>query len=409
MLQLIEEKIKDLTETERKFIVAMDSGETEFTPESPLDIVFSTEHPLDIKFENRCSENTIRGKVLRLVYMHAGIGKFPSAPRINCAYISDNLDLENLTINSPIRFKLCEFEKVINFSDSIVKKGIFLPGSKTPGILGERVTVKGPVILRHGFKSEGTINFHGAKIESDVDLCGATCIRSGKKECLDLSSAIVRGNLLLSLGYKIPFEEDVKIDKKPSTFTGIIRITNSRIFGNLECSYSTFERGVEIPSEMRAKYSHAIDLYNSIIDGDLFIDHAIICGGVSIWGATIQGDAHFNGSTFKKHNAESSTGQTSSPTTGDHGNKSTPSNNEQTNEIHDISADGLVVKGAIYLHNIAFDPKDKKYYFSFNHSQAETIADDMASWPQSIDIDGFHYRTISKDPSRMQRVDGNQD
>ena len=181
-------------------------------------------------------------------------------------------------------------------------------------------------------------------------------------------------------------------NNKRSHFKGRLKITNTKIYGNLKCSQSQFETG--------QKDLYAIDLYNSRIDGDCFLDHAEITGGISLWGATVSGDIHLNGSCFKKHK------NTEHPEAADRAKK----------RDRDLSADGLTVEGAIYLHNITFDKGDKGdkgdkviYYFSFNHARAETIADDMESWSDKIDIDGFYYKTISKDPSRITDKNGDPD
>lgn len=378
LYELIRKNGIALKRNDRKFIKALLSGKDEFEPENPLAV------DEELRPYITPEENTISGKLLSLVYKLAGSTEFSTVPRIKHAHIDEVLDLENFTISSPIRFSSCTFAQGIKISDSIIRKGIFLPGSKTPGILAERITVSGPVVLRHGFKSTETINFRGAKIEGDVDLCGAHFDSTASKECMNLSSSIIRGNLLLSLGDLFPYEKVKSKYQKPSKFKGTIKVTNARIYGNVYCSHSRF-KGIE-------KDTYAIDFYNSIIDGDFFLDHAEICGGVSFWGATIQGDIHFNGSTFKKRNQ--------------------PENDkaEEENLTHDISSDGMVVKGAIYLHNIKFIRRKKdKFYFSFNHAKAQTIADDMESWSDFIDIDGFYYETISQDQSRLQNRQGERD
>lgn len=371
LYEVIRKKGIALKRNDRKLIEAILSGKDEFEPENPPAV------DEKLKPHIALERNTISGKLISLIYRLAGVAEFSTVPRIKNAHIDEVLDLENFTINSPIRFTSCTFAQGIKISDSTIKKGIFLPGSNTPGILAERITVSGPIILRHGFKSTETLNFRGAKIEGDVDLCGAHCEPTAGKECMNLSSSIIRGNILLSLGDLFPYEQVKSKYQKPSAFKGTIKITNARIYGNVNFSHSRFKKG--------GKDSYAIDFYNSIIEGDCFIDHTEICGGISLWGVTIQGDIHLNGSTFKKH-------------------KSTENEKaEEENLIHDISADGIVVKGAIYLHNIMFiRRKNDKFYFSFNHAKAQTIADDMESWSDSIDIDGFHYETISKDRSRLQ-------
>lgn len=144
------------------------------------------------------------------------------------------LEIEQAYIEGDLDLDCCECVSQLNvidsyFADSVVLldahlKGLNLTGSRVVAIAGDRTTIDGSVLLRHGFKAEGSVRFISATIGANLDCGDGRLCRAGHP-ALMLDNAKVMGSVLLNRGLVVE---------------GTVRLLGAEIGSTLECDGGTF-------------------------------------------------------------------------------------------------------------------------------------------------------------------------
>jgi hypothetical protein len=160
--------------------------------------------------------------------------------------IVDELKLDHLAIDVPLRFCHCKFTKPILLCNGRLRT-LDLTGTHVSSIKADEVRVEGSVYLRKGFQAKGTVSFYASQIDGNLDCSGGQFSNPGK-DSLTVARARIGGDVFLS---SIKAEGKVDFD-------------NCRVNGDFKCS-----KGVFI---MNKKNHDAFTAKGAQIAGDLFLN-----------------------------------------------------------------------------------------------------------------------------------------
>jgi|SRR5579872_1282166 len=124
-------------------------------------------------------DRTVRARLIRWLCVDGEASKHvdPAGIQIHGARIGDPLvekilDLNASTIAFPLAFTSCKFEAALNLMAGRLH-WLDLTACHIPGMRGDGVTVRGPILLRGGFSVDGDLFLGGAEIGGQLDLSGA--------------------------------------------------------------------------------------------------------------------------------------------------------------------------------------------------------------------------------------------
>lgn len=177
------------------------------------------------------------------------------------ARITGQLDLEGARIPRDIILVNCRFDAAPIFRSAALET-LNLHGSALPGLLGDRLSARGNVMLR---KAEVTdeLCLPGATLGGDLD-CDAAQLTAGES-----------GNALLADG--LDATGDVSLDGLVSE--GAVRLLGAKVGGDLDCDNAQMTAGNSV---------NALIAVGARIDGTFFLrSKAVLHGVLDLAGAVI--------------------------------------------------------------------------------------------------------------------------
>jgi hypothetical protein len=209
----------------------------------------------DTRPEQATEENTVRAGFLRFLLL--GGDKDTSiheqGVQLVGAWIEGELNLENTITTSAINCKSCTFIAPLILRRSTLPGGLFLQGSKVPGIRGDGLVTTGSVLLKNGFHALGEVRFLGAQIGENLS-CTKANFGGDSGDSLSADNAVIKGGVFLNNGFHA---------------NGEVRLLGVQIGSNLECSNGRFD----------GRGKNALSVNQAIIQGSVFLDAAFQASG----------------------------------------------------------------------------------------------------------------------------------
>ena len=223
----------NLEELARNTFGDLSATETRLTREAPDGMVWygsgtdaeaSHNQPVNAKVYHWEKERCIRGKLISwlltdreaLKYVHvSGLG-------LAAAWIDGRLDLSYSIIPVPLRLLRCYIagEIAISFTDI---RALYLTGSWTKQVSGNRLVVRGELAFDGGFRAKG-VSLDGAQVAGSVSLSEGNLFGRGGA-ALSANAAKVDGSLFLQHGF---------------TAIGEVNLVGANIGGYLQCGGGNF-------------------------------------------------------------------------------------------------------------------------------------------------------------------------
>jgi hypothetical protein len=269
----------------------------------------------------------------------------PRALRLAGARITGRLDLEAAHLACPILLLGCWFEEPLALSEATVP-ALRLPGCHLPALDAEQLTTRGNVDLRHGFHAHGEVNLGGAHIGGSLILDGAT-LTNPDGRALDADRLTVDQAMSCREGFSAH---------------GAIHLEAAHVAGSLRLQGATLSN----PGGY-ALYARR-----------LTVDHNMACHGFRVHGEVDLESARIGGALVL--------------------DRATLTNPDGVA----LFLVGMQAK-RIFLRELA-PPPEKVVLLG---AQVDTLLDEPASWPPTIDLSAFTYDSlIERSPvSARQRLD----
>lgn len=139
---------------------------------------------------------TIRADLIRWLYVDPGaLGMVAlTGVRVGGARVEGKLDLSRIKMDLPLELHNCAIPGGVDLSNADVRL-IDFRGSWTGPISGNSLVVRGDLLLRRGFHSDGAIDLTGARIQGTLSLNNATVL-SQRDLSVVLASATIGGDAL---------------------------------------------------------------------------------------------------------------------------------------------------------------------------------------------------------------------
>lgn len=255
-------RFPDLTEAERRTLVAATTGKCAICGENDNDVDpandpsnsdrWNPSRTIRADFlEWLCTTDSISGKVNRQgIYIYA-------------AKIAGSLEFSYSTIPFPLFFQRCEFTDDISFKNVRIPSLIF-SSSRTHTILADGIDVANNVLLNAGFHSRGQVLFRNAKIGGDFRTDGGVFEYApgisfvlNSKNALGCDRIKVNGSVFLSSS------------ASGSRFCGEVGFASAWIGSNLECDGGSFENP--------GKFAIRADRVTAV--GSIFLRHGFSADG----------------------------------------------------------------------------------------------------------------------------------
>ncbi|HEY9476508.1 MAG TPA: hypothetical protein VIS06_21995, partial [Mycobacteriales bacterium] len=226
--------------------------------------------------------NTVRARVLRDILLgrlvdHPG----PRGVRLHGVYLSGELDLLNMHVNSALHLSCCRFTQPVLLLDAHLPY-LAIIDSHLRGLEADRLRVDSNLLLAgsvvDGVGSDCAVRLSGAQVGGQVSLTGAT-LRAGANCGLQADGLGVGGDLLLRNGFHA----------RAGGERGAVRLLGAKISGNLDCDGSV----------ITATGGPALNLERADVGGNLYLRGARTSGhapaGVVLVGARITGQVSATG------------------------------------------------------------------------------------------------------------------
>ncbi len=190
------------------------------------------------------------------------------------AWIDGPLDLRGATVHSSVFLNFCHFDSTPNLSGLQLEGSLNLSGSVMPGMLAERFSCSGNVLLRSGFVCNGAVRLKGAQIGGTLQ-CSEASFHHADKNALMLEGAVIAGNVFLSKGVLCE---------------GCVCFNAARIGGNFECTDAVLNNvnGLAFSAFNLSVGGHMI------FGGGLVANGAVLMSGVQVGGNFTCSDSAFN-------------------------------------------------------------------------------------------------------------------
>ena len=336
--------------------------------------------------ETASDENIVRAGFLRFLLL----GGDPTTPvhergvRLVGAWIEGELDLENTATTSAVDCTRCHFIEPLILRRSSLPGGLFLQGSKVPGIGGDGLVTNGSVFLRDGFQAAGTVRLPSAKIGGILS-CSRGQFDGNGDDALLADRVAIKGSVFLDDSFQAK---------------GEVRLLGAQIGGNLECSRGQFD----------GKGDHALSADRVAIKGSFFLNNGFeAMGEVRLLGAQIGGNlecskGHFDGKGGYALSADGAAmkgdvflrdgfqakGELRFLGTEIGGNLECSQGQFDGKGSDALSADRMRVTGAFFFKNMA-SPVNR---VSLAAASVGVLVDDDQAWGSDLILDGFSYDSI---------------
>lgn len=167
-------------------------------------------------------EHQIRAKVIRHLLRHPTLYYLdPKGIDIRGAYITGELDLENLKIQQQMQFIQCWFDITPLLLGARLRTLLF-EACHLPGLKADRLHVEGGLFLRNSVFT-GAVRLLGVQVNGNVTCNGATFTHKGT-DAFNADRIVVNGNLFLN----------------GVTVTGSTWLRGAQVTGDVDCSHATF-------------------------------------------------------------------------------------------------------------------------------------------------------------------------
>ncbi|MFN3260493.1 MAG: hypothetical protein ACE37J_08025 [Pikeienuella sp.] len=180
------------------------------------------------------------------------------------------LNLEGCKAEHDLGFIACRFEDAPVFRSARLA-GLFLNGSRLPGLRADRLSTTGGVFLR-ATQVAGEARLLGGRIGGNLD-CNGTTLRNEGGEALNADGLTTTGDVFL----------------RGARVVGEVRLLGAQIGGNLDCEGAT----------LRNEGGEALSADGLTTTGDVFLRGAHVAGEARLVGARIGGDLSCTGATFR--------------------------------------------------------------------------------------------------------------
>jgi hypothetical protein len=209
----------ELTDAERELLRAAPHGEFALCGGR-------TEEENDLKHaDNWGQQRTIHASFIRWLCVDRDASSHinPKGIRIAYAKIKGTLDFESVTIPFPLIMVRCFIREGMNLMFAKTRLLSF-EGSRSGCITGDRLVVRGDILLRKRFVAEGTVRLNSANITGVLDCSDGAFLNPGGI-ALNASGATIGGYALLHDGFMAE---------------GAVRLNAANITGVLDCSDGAF-------------------------------------------------------------------------------------------------------------------------------------------------------------------------
>ena len=197
--------------------------------------------------------------------------------RVTSATIKGQLDFNFCRISPMLVFRFCTFhEELLLLHSELRGLGIYASRA-SKGILAHGAVLHGPLFLREGFESSGSVDFHSALIEASVQCDGKMFTTQGHS--LSLEAATIRGDVFLTNEFQS---------------RGEVRLLGVTIGGDFNCDGSTLEAIGD---------GRALSLDRARIRGNVVLSNVNSSATLSLPGVQIGGELNCRGAVLTAHNA----------------------------------------------------------------------------------------------------------
>lgn len=357
------------------------------------------------KPKSKTRKNKIRGEFIRFLAL-GGDRSCPVHERgimIVGGWIEGPLDLSHTTLNSSIDLRRCQFDSPIKLRSARITGYFCLIGSTVPGIRGDGLSLDGDLLLRGSFSSTRSVRFVGANIRGNFE-CDGSKFRSRSEYAVNLDNSTITGNVFLrrsffafggvtlggaTIGGDLDCESGTffrqkgkalacdrsriagevylcGVDDKADYFTskGTIDFSGTHIEKSFRCEKSRIF-GSRIGSKDNEIIAIAID--SAEVRKNVFIRNGtLVDGSIRMQGCVIKGGASLKIDSIKK---------------------------ESNNTLIDINATGAKIEGALKI--ISPDDPNTRYALNLRAAKAGELDDEIKSWGENIELDGFIYSSIT--------------
>lgn len=256
------------------------------------------------------------------------------------AQVTGALRLNHLHAVGDTWLLYCRFETAPNVRQAHFNN-LALDGSHLPRLNAQGVDVGADLFLRR-ITAKGSVNLIGAKIGGHMDCTGAT-FDGNTGDALNAQGVHVGANLFL----------------RGITATGRVDVNAAKIGGQMACEGATFDVGT----------GDALNGQGVDVEADIFMRGITAKGRMNLIGAKIGGQLGCTGATF-----DGGTGDA-------------------------LDAQGVDVGEALVWRHVTV----KTGQVSLSAAHVQDLRDDVGSWPDNLDLDGFTYdrfmntTTLAKD------------
>lgn len=215
-------KFHSLTEAELKLLCA--AATAEFAICGPIESEW--QHHNEPRFAEFWGlERNIRAAVIRLLCTDSKASGLvdPRGIRLHGAWIDGELDLVFVSVTFPLSFVSCRMSDLLALT-SARTEFLSLAGTVVPRIAGDRLNVRGSLILSDGFRAEGGVTLEGAQIGGELN-CGGGIFTNPTGNALTADGAHVDADVVLNKGFRAE---------------GKVRLVGAKIGGQLNCSGGVF-------------------------------------------------------------------------------------------------------------------------------------------------------------------------
>ncbi|WP_425037599.1 hypothetical protein [Primorskyibacter sp. S187A] len=196
----------------------------------------------------------------------------PKGVRVVGAWIKGEIDLSGCSSPYALRLFICHLDTVPFLRDAYLH-GLYLSGSKTPGIDAQRLRCESNVQLNRGFEATGPVTLNGMRIKGQFACTEGKFDGKGAR-ALDLEAAIIEADVLLREGFSA---------------SGTVAANRARIGGGVSCLGGSFD----------GRGSPALETQAAEIGADVFLTNGFEARGVvDLQRAQIKGNLQCHGGTF---------------------------------------------------------------------------------------------------------------
>jgi hypothetical protein len=404
--KLAEERFAPLSAAETKMLRAAIAGDVAWCGPSQKSV-----GPQNDPFSNQewGAEREIRADLLRWLCIDKAAEGYVDARgiRMQAATISGETDLSGAVLRFPLVLNRCRFSGDIWLISGELTF-LDLSGSSVKAIRADRVTVKGNFFLKDSFTAHGEVRLMGAQIDGSFECDGGVFRNPPRKDVegsgrtLTAEGICVKGNVLLrnrfqsegqvwlsgsEIGgsldcsngsFKNPAQKDLPgsgtalvaenislkgdvLLRKGFQSEGQVWLVGAKIGGSIDCGKGSFKNSAQRDVETSGT---ALELGSATVGGNVLVRNGFNAeGNVSVIGAKITGEFDASGGCFDGLNVQRTT-----------------------------------VQRSLFWRSIT---KPENTMLDLQGLSIDSLVDDRGSWPGKgkFFLDGFVYRRIADGPN----------